>query len=73
MTEKKHDSSKRELIESNNDKRYVKRNKRGEFTENVDQTKSLRQDVKQHAKTKAKPGHGDEGDQPQKKTSDKKD
>ena len=72
MSEKKHDSSKRELIEPNNDKRYVKRDDKGKFTESDDQTKSLRQDVKQHAETEVEPGHGDQGDQPQKESSGKK-
>ncbi len=72
MAKKKHDSSKRELISPNDDKRYVKRDEKGEFTESVDQGKSLSQDVKKHSKTKAKPGHGDQGDQPQKKSSGKK-
>ena len=72
MAEKKHDSSKRELISPNDDKRYVKRNEKGEFTESVDQGKSLSQDARKNAKTKVKPGYGDQGDQPQKKSSDKK-
>lgn len=55
--------SKRELIEPNpGDKRYVRRDDEGRFTEQDDVTKSLRQDVKKDAKTKVKPGHGDEGD-----------
>jgi hypothetical protein len=72
MAEKKHDAGKRELIEPKGGKRYVKRNEKGEFTESVDQGKSLSQDAKKHAKTKVKPGHGDQGDQPQKKSSNKK-
>jgi hypothetical protein len=55
-------SGRRELIEPNGDKRYVRRNKGGEFTESVDVGRSLAQDVRQHAKTKAKPGQGDRGD-----------
>jgi len=61
-------SGKRELISPNGDKRYVKRNAKGQFKESDDQTKSLREDVKKHAKTKVKPGYGDKGDQA-KKTS----
>ncbi|MEO8574408.1 MAG: hypothetical protein ABI481_10600 [Pyrinomonadaceae bacterium] len=62
MAEKK-GSDKRELIDTGNDKRYVKRDENGQFKESDDVGKSLSQDVKQHAKTKVKPGHGDQGDQ----------
>ena len=56
-------SSKRELIEPNpGDKRYVKRDEDGQFTESVDQHRSLSQDDKKKAKKTSKPGHGDEGD-----------
>lgn len=72
MAEKKHDANKRELIAPKGDKRYVKRDKEGKFTESDDVGKSLSQDVKKHSKTKVKPGHGDQGDQPQKKSSVKK-
>ena len=54
---------KRELIEPNpGDKRYVRRDDEGQFTEQDDVTKSLRQDVKKAAKNESKPGHGDRGD-----------
>ncbi len=72
MAEKKHDSSKRELIAPKGDKRYVKRDDKGQFKESVDVGKSLSQDIKKHSKKEAKPGHGDEGDQPKKKSSGKK-
>ena len=54
----------RELIEPNpGDKRYVRRDERGRFTDDqVDVGKSLASDQRQHARTKARPGHGDEGD-----------
>ena len=57
-------ASKRELIEPNpGDKRYVRRDKEGRFTESQDDVgRSLAADQRQHAKTKVKPGHGDEGD-----------
>jgi hypothetical protein len=57
-------SGKRELIEPNEgDKRYVRRDENGEFTDDqVDVGRSLAQDQKQQAKTKARPGHGDKGD-----------
>ena len=54
---------KRELIEPNpGDKRYVRRDDQGQFTESVDVGKSLAQDVRKQAKTVAKPGQGDKGD-----------
>ncbi len=65
-------SGKRTLIEPKGDKRYVRRNAQGQFTESDDVGKSLSQDVKKSAKTKVKSGYGDKGDQPQKKTASKK-
>ena len=57
-------ASKRELIEPNpGDKRYVRRDKEGHFTESQDDVgRSLAADQRQHARTRVKPGHGDEGD-----------
>jgi len=55
-------SGKRELIAPNGDKRFVRRDGDGEFSESVEVGRSLAQDVRQHAKTKAKPGQGDRGD-----------
>lgn len=55
--------SKRELIEPNEgDKRYVRRDEDGKFSETVDQHKSLSQDDKKDAKKTSKPGQGDRGD-----------
>ncbi len=60
-------SGKRTLIEpKEGDKRYVRRNAKGQFTESDDVGRSLSQDVKKSATTKAKPGYGDQGDQPKK-------
>lgn len=56
-------SSKRELIDTGSDKRYVRRDDKGRFSESDDQGRSLSQDVKRRAKTVAKPGQGDKGDQ----------
>jgi len=56
-------SRKRELIDTGNDKRYVRRDNQGQFKESDDQGRSLAQDVKREAKTKVKPGQGDRGDQ----------
>lgn len=61
MTEK--NSSKRELIDTGRDKRFVRRDAKGRFDEVVDVGRSLAQDVRQHAKTKVPPGQGDRGDQ----------
>jgi hypothetical protein len=44
------------------DKRYVRRNKQGQFKENDDVGRSLSQDRKRKAKTVAKKGEGDRGD-----------
>ncbi len=60
-------SDKRELINTGKNKRYVKRDDKGQFKESDDVSKSLRQDVKQTAKKKVKPGYGDQGDQMKKK------
>jgi hypothetical protein len=56
-------AGKRELIEPNkSDKRYVRRNAQGRFSEVDDVGRSLTQDRRQHAKTASKPGYGDRGD-----------
>jgi hypothetical protein len=56
-------SSKRELIDTGTDKRYVRRDDKGQFKESDDQGRSLAQDVRKKAKTKVKSGQGDRGDQ----------
>jgi hypothetical protein len=54
---------KRELIEPHKgDKRYVRRDDKGEFKESDDVGRSLAQDVKHKAKTEAPKGQGDRGD-----------
>lgn len=55
-------SSSRELIDTGNDKRFVRRDGKGQFKESDDVGKSLSQDQKQKAKTVAKKGQGDRGD-----------
>jgi hypothetical protein len=62
----KRSSSRRELIDTGTDKRYVRRDDKGQFKESDDVGKSLSQDIKRQAKTVAKPGQGDKGDQKQK-------
>jgi hypothetical protein len=59
-------NSKRELIDTGRDKRYVRRDAKGQFDESDDQGRSLAQDVKQKAKTEVKAGQGDRGDQKRK-------
>jgi hypothetical protein len=54
--------TKRELIDTGTDKRYVRRDEKGQFKESVDVGRSLSQDVRKKAKTEAKPGEGDKGD-----------
>jgi hypothetical protein len=54
---------KRELIEPNKgDKRFVRRDDNGRFTESDDVSRSLSQDQKRQAKTASKKGEGDRGD-----------
>lgn len=57
------DSSKRELIDTGTDKRYVRRDSEGKFKESDDQGRSLSQDRKRDAKTEVPKGQGDRGDQ----------
>jgi hypothetical protein len=54
--------SKRELIDTGTDKRFVRRDESGRFSESDDVGKSLAADRRQKAKTTAKPGQGDRGD-----------
>ncbi|PVM83392.1 hypothetical protein [Caulobacter endophyticus] len=55
--------SKRELIEPTpGDKRYVRRDDKGQFSEVDDVGKSSAADQRQHAKNDAGPGQGDRGD-----------
>lgn len=54
--------SKRELIDTGTDKRYVRRDKDGKFKESVDVSRSLSADKRHKAKRDAKPGEGDRGD-----------
>jgi hypothetical protein len=59
-------TGKRELIDTETDKRYVRRDNKGQFEESDDQGRSLARDVQQEAKTKKKSGQGDRGDQKRK-------
>ena len=55
--------SKRELIDTGTDKRYVRRDEGGKFKESDDVGKSLAADRRTKAKTKVEAGQGDRGDQ----------
>ena len=58
----KRQASKRELIDTGTDKRFVRRDDKGQFKESDDVGRSLAADRRQKAKTKSKPGQGDRGD-----------
>lgn len=55
----------RELIDTGNDKRYVRRDDKGRFKESADVGKSLAADRRTRAKTAVKSGDGDRGDREQ--------
>jgi hypothetical protein len=56
-------TSKRTVMEPHKgDKRYVRRNKSGEFKKEVNVGRSLAADRRSEAKTKVKKGQGDRGD-----------
>ena len=59
----KKSASKRELIDTGTDKRFVRRDDQGRFEESDDVGRSLAQDVRTKAKTKVPAGQGDRGDQ----------
>jgi len=58
----KRKASKRELIDTGSDKRYVRRSGSGRFKESDDVGRSLAQDRPRRARTRAKKGQGDRGD-----------
>jgi hypothetical protein len=59
--------TRRELIDTGTDKRFVRRDDAGEFRESDDVGKSLAKDVKNAAKTRVKAGQGDKGDEERRK------
>jgi hypothetical protein len=60
---KKSKTSKRTVIEpKKGDRRYVRRNKEGQFKKQVTVGSSLAADKKRKAKAKVKKGQGDRGD-----------
>ena len=62
MDSSKHGSGDRELIASNGNKRLVRRDSKGRFSESDDLGRSLSRDVRQHASTVVQAGQGDQGD-----------
>jgi hypothetical protein len=52
----------RELIDTETDKRYVRRDEKGQLKESDDVGRSHAQDQKRDSKTKPKRGEGDKGD-----------
>ena len=54
--------SKRELIDTGTDKRFVRRDEDGKFKESDDVGRASATDQKRDAKGKSSPGHGDKGD-----------
>lgn len=52
----------RELIDTGTDKRYVRRDEKGQFSESDDVGRSHAADQKQESNTKPKRGEGDKGD-----------
>jgi hypothetical protein len=61
-TSKRPKAARRELIDTGTDKRYVRRNRKGQFKESDDVGRSLSADRRRRAKTKVKSGQGDKGD-----------
>lgn len=62
VAKKSSSSAKRELIDTVTDKRYVRRDEKGQFKESDDVSRSLSQDKTRVAKHDAKKGQGDKGD-----------
>ena len=56
-------AKKRDLVDTGKDKRYVRRDDKGQFDEVDDVGRSLGQDVRHDAKNEVPRGQGDRGDQ----------
>jgi hypothetical protein len=52
----------RELIDTGNDKRYVRRDEQGQFKESDEVGRSLKTDIRRKARNNVKRGEGDKGD-----------
>jgi hypothetical protein len=55
-------AAKRELINTGNDKRYVRRGASGQFKESDDVGRALAQDRPRKARSRSRKGQGDRGD-----------
>jgi hypothetical protein len=55
-------SGRRDTVKTTRATFYAQRDRRGRFTNLVEQGKSLTRDRKQHAKTRVKKGYGHRGD-----------
>ena len=55
-------ATKRELIDTGTDKRYIRRDVKGQFKESDDVGRSLEADRRRRSTTESKTGHGDRGD-----------
>ena len=61
-TQTRSQRSRRELIAPKGSKRYVRRNRQGQFKKQVSVAHSLATDRRRRAKTKVPKGQGDRGD-----------
>ena len=61
-TDGKRKAARRELIDTGRDKRYVRRNDKGQFNESDHVGRSGARDRKRQATRATQPGHGDKGD-----------
>ena len=61
-TTKRRKATKRKLVDTGRDKRFVRRGKKGRFKESDDLGRSLTADRRKKAKRKVKSGYGDRGD-----------
>lgn len=55
-------NNERELIDTGNDKRYVRRDAQGQFNESDDVGRANSQDPRQEAENETRSGQGDRGD-----------
>jgi hypothetical protein len=65
-------TTKRELVNTGQDARYMKRSTSGRFKESDDVGRSQRTDRRKAAKKTVASGFGDQGDRPRKRTAKKR-
>jgi hypothetical protein len=61
-TRRSRSSGKRQLVNTGRDKRFVRRNRKGQFKESDDVGRSLSADRRSKAGKRVKAGYGDRGD-----------